>query len=349
MTRLRASLATYVRPPDVERNAVVTVLRVPPEAHGQRLDLFVQSQLKQTSRTRAQRIVGLSAYDDRGKRLRSNDRVRAEQRVLLWRAPWDETPVATEIAILYEDDHLLAVDKPAPLPVHPSARHYRNTLIRLLLDARKGAFLSLGHRLDRETSGVILLAKTRACERLLKRQFERRDAIAKSYLAITWGVPSLAKTEGRSFRYERSLELDPTSRLRVKMRPGRTPTALQAATRFEVLSEAHSNGRSYALVRAVLETGRQHQIRVHLADLGSPVVGDKLYGADESLFMRGADQALTPEDLAALELPRHALHAAEVALLHPMTGEQLVICAPLPADLASFWNALIRAENPEGY
>src|SRR5580700_8084105 len=132
MTRLRASETAYERPAGVDATAVVTVLRVPPEVEGQRLDVFVQSQLKRTSRTRTQEIISRSAYDARGKRLRSNDRVRAEQFVLLWRPAWDESPVPTDIGILYEDPHLLAVDKPPFLPVHPSARHYRNTLIRLL-------------------------------------------------------------------------------------------------------------------------------------------------------------------------------------------------------------------------
>jgi 23S rRNA pseudouridine1911/1915/1917 synthase len=340
MTRLRASHATFERPQGVGDDAVVTVLRVPPEVEGQRLDVFVQSQLKRTSRTRAQEIIGLSAYDVSGKRLRSNDRVRAEQHVLLWRPAWDETPTPTDIGILYEDDHLLAVDKPALLPVHPSARHYRNTLIRLLFDARPGEFLSLGHRLDRETSGVLLLAKTRACERALKKRFEKRDGIKKTYLAITWGVPSLALTHGDSFRYERSLELDPSSRLRVKMRLGETPTALHAVTHFEILDRVDANGRTYARIRCGLETGRQHQIRVHLKALGSPIVGDKLYGADERLFIRGADEELTPADLALLELPRHALHAAEIALPHPITGESLTITSPLAPDLAAFWEKL---------
>jgi 23S rRNA pseudouridine1911/1915/1917 synthase len=340
MTRLRASHSTFERPDGVDDKAVVTVLRVPPEVEGQRLDIFVQSQLKRTSRTRAQEIIGLSAYDVFGKRLRSNDRVRAEQHVLLWRPAWDDTPEETDIGILYEDDHLLAVDKPANLPVHPSARHYRNTLIRLLFDARPGAFLSLGHRLDRETSGVLLLAKTRACERALKQKFEKRDSIKKTYTAITWGVPSFAATHGPVFRFERSLELDPQSRLRVKMRLGESEDALHAVTHFEITDQIEANGRTYARIRCGLETGRQHQIRVHLKALGAPIVGDKLYGADERLFIRGADEELTPEDLALLELPRHALHAAEIALPHPITGEELTITSPLAADLAAFWQSL---------
>jgi 23S rRNA pseudouridine1911/1915/1917 synthase len=324
----------------VEESAVVTVLRVPPEVEGQRLDVFVQSQLRRTSRTRTQEIIEKSAFDARGKRLRSNDRVRAEQFVLLWRPAWDQIPNPTEIVVLYEDDDLLAVDKPPHLAVHPTARHYRNTLIRLLFDARPGAFLSLGHRLDRETSGVLLVAKTRECERALKRQFERRDSIQKSYVAITRGVPSLAGSESQSFRYERSLELDPTSPLRVKMRLGQTKEALSASTTFEILAQVHARGTTYARVLCGLETGRQHQIRVHLAALGAPVVGDKLYGVDPSLFVRAADDELTKEDHERLELPRHALHAVEIRLAHPITGAPLKVESPLGTDLEAFWSGL---------
>ena len=154
---------TAPRPPGVAEGSVVTIFRVPPEVAGQRLDVFVQSQLNRTSRTRAQAIVRASAYDGDGRKLVPNDRVRPEQHILLWRPPWDETPVPVDVPVLYEDEHLLAVDKPAMLPVHPTARYHKNTLIKVLQAARPGdAFLSLGHRLDRETSGVMLVSQARA-------------------------------------------------------------------------------------------------------------------------------------------------------------------------------------------
>ncbi len=119
------------------------------------------------------------------------------------------------------------------------------------------------------------------------------------------------------------------------------PKSLFAATRFDVEEVRDgANGTAYARVRCDLETGRQHQIRVHLADLGAPVVGDKLYGRDDRLFARAADGELTEEDLSSLELPRHALHAERLALAHPVTGAPLVVVAPLPRDMADFWRAL---------
>jgi 23S rRNA pseudouridine1911/1915/1917 synthase len=357
-----ASLGELPRPDEVAEGAVLSVFRVPPELAGQRLDVFLQGQLRRTSRTRTQFIVRNSAFDLRGRRLRPNHRVQADEHVLLWRPPWDEEPVPTEVPILFEDPHLFAVDKPALLPVHPTARYYKNTLIRILQDARPGAFVSLGHRLDRETSGVLLCAKSAPADRALKMRIEARDGVGKTYRAITWGVPDPARGESQdgsvapaqdgpgAFRYERSVELDPSGRFRVKMRLGLTPDALSAATRFLVEGvKTSASGRTYALVRCELETGRQHQIRLHLASLGAPIVGDKLYGPDDGCFARGADGELTEADLALLELPRHALHAARLTLAHPVTNEPLAIEAPLPADLADFWLSLSPgASIPDG-
>jgi 23S rRNA pseudouridine1911/1915/1917 synthase len=347
MSRLRSSEHLFTRPPGVAEGSVVSVFRVPPEVAGQRLDVFMHGQLRRTSRTRAQFIVRGSAYDASGRKLAPNDRVQPEQRILLWRAPWDEAPASVDLPVLYEDDHLLAIDKPALLPVHPTARYHRNTVIKVLQAARpQDPFLSLGHRLDRETSGVMLVSKTRDCDRALKKRLERRDRIDKSYVAITWGVPDRGDGS-RSFRYERAIELDRANPLGVKMRASDGPHALAAATFVDVReARGGSNGRIYSLVQCRLETGRQHQIRLHLASLGAPVVGDKLYGPDERAFARAADGELTAEDLGMLELARHALHAARLELAHPMTGRPLVVEAPLPADMVDFWGSLRVPAEP---
>jgi 23S rRNA pseudouridine1911/1915/1917 synthase len=341
MTRLRAFDSRPLRPAEVDEEAVASVFRVPPEAAGQRVDLFVQSQLHRTSRTRAQAIVRASAFDASGRRLKPNDRVHAEQKILLWRPPWDETPVPLDVPVLYEDEHLMAVDKPALLPVHPTARYHKNTLIKVLERARPEIeFMSLGHRLDRETSGVLLVSKSRECDRALKRLIQDRSEVEKAYLAVARGVPD--RGDGaRAFVCERRMEVDPDSPLRVKMRIGDGPESMTATTAIEVVEVRRSaEGQAYTLARCQLDTGRQHQIRVHLASLGAPVVGDKLYGYDDRAFARAADGELTDEDLERLEMPRHALHAARIALPHPMTGAPLRVEAPLPEDIASFWNAL---------
>lgn len=329
-----------VRPPHVPEDAILRVFRVPPECEGMRLDRFLPSRLRSTSRTRARAIIENSAFSFDGRPLRPSARLRGEDWVALWRPPFDELEAPEDLTILYEDEHILAVDKPPLMTVHPTARHHRHTVIKRLEAQRPGQYLSLIHRLDRETSGVLLVAKSPEADRAFKRQLEDRSLAAvraltsgeplatadKSYLAITWGVPP----EGF---IDEPLEADP-SPLRVKMRVSVRGPGLPARTAVRVLSRRGP----YALVRCELYTGRQHQIRVHLAHAGTPVVGDKLYGPDENLLARAADQALTPDDLARLELPRHALHAHEYRLEHCFTGQPLCITSPLPPDLRAFWD-----------
>lgn len=331
---------TVVRPAEVPEGSVVTVLRVPPESAGMRVDRFVQTQLKRTSRTRAAAIVARGAYSPEAKRLRGGDRVRAEQCILLWREPWDEQAPEVEIPVLYEDEDLVAVDKPPFIPVHPTARYHKSTVVKMLEVARKGEHLYLAHRLDRETSGVLLLTRNSVADRQVKVQFEERAEVTKRYLAVAWGWP-----EEDVFRVDAPLELDPTHRTKVKMRVARPGQGLPSATAFEVVGRrAHpESGRRYSLIRCTLETGRQHQIRVHLTSRGLPLVGDKLYGPDDALFTRGADGELTEVDREALELPRHALHAALLEINHPIHGGRVRVEAPLAADLQAFWDQLSDA------
>jgi 23S rRNA pseudouridine1911/1915/1917 synthase len=329
------------RPPDVAHDAILRVIRVPPESHGMRLDRFLSTQLRATSRTRAALIIENSAFSWQGRRLKPSDRVKGEDRIALWRPALDEAPPPTEITTIYEDDHLLVVNKPALMTVHPTARHHRHTVIRSLQLARPDQHLSLIHRLDRETSGILMLAKTPEADRLFKGQLEQRakaearaarrgdpvpERCDKVYLAITWGTPLGGLVN-------EPLCADP-SPLRVKMRTAPTGEGLAARTGVKVLSSVHN----YALVRCELYTGRQHQIRVHLAHLGTPIVGDKLYGPDEIYLARGADNELTEQDLAILELPRHALHSTFYRMNHPYTQREIEFEAPLPCDLSDFWN-----------
>jgi 23S rRNA pseudouridine1911/1915/1917 synthase len=333
---------TATHPPEVAAEATVRVFRVPPESAGMRVDVFLASVFRNTSRTRAKLIADNAVYTTLGRKLRSNDRVRAEEHVAVWRIPPDETDVPVDLPALYEDPHLVVIDKPPMIAVHPTARYHSITVIKLLEARSPGQFFSLIHRLDRETSGVLLCGKTKAADRAFKRMLEDRSIAAasggerrkqaillpirKTYLAITHGVPD----EGI---IDLPLERDSENSLRVKMRVA--AGALESRTRVSVVAVA--NG--YGLVSCGLLTGRQHQIRVHLSAVGCPVVGDKLYGPDDRLLARAADGELTAEDHERLELPRHALHAHRYELPHAVTGESLDLVSPLPADLDAFWRS----------
>jgi 23S rRNA pseudouridine1911/1915/1917 synthase len=245
------------------------------------------------------------------------------------------------LAILYEDEHLLALDKPAGLVVHPTGRHRDGTLVNALawhLAAEPPAVRpGLVHRLDRDTSGVLLVAKSRAAHAGLARAIKAL-ALQKDYLAVVYGRAPLVRG-----RIELKLLRDPLDRRRVAA--SRTE-GRSAATLYELLAESCPGSRDdggragwLSLLRCRLVTGRTHQIRVHLAALGLPIVGDPLYGEPRH---RGiADPAL-----AALcrDFPRQALHAWRLGLRHPVTGQALALRAPLPADL----DRLLRAAGLGG-
>ncbi len=258
-------------------------------------------------------------------------RVRAGQVWTLRRPAPVEPPVCRTFQVLHRDEHLLVLDKPAGLPVHPSARYHRGTLTALMRE-RLGPDHPwiMSHRLDRETSGVLLCARRGASAAAVARAFQDR-LVRKTYLAIVRGTlaPGLR-------RVDMPLGPAPGSIVRIKMGP--CPLARggrPARTDLEPLAWGRHDGVPVTLVRAWPRTGRQHQIRAHLAAIGAPILGDKLYGASDDAFVAMTEGRLSMAALGArVGWPRQALHAARLQLPHP-AGGTFTVCAPWPADLAA--------------
>ncbi len=271
-----------------------------------------------------QRVLKRAGFDSTGRPVKPNRLLAEGECIILFRPPPEEPDVPRHFGILFEDEWILAVDKPAGLPVHPTARYHRNTLTALLREKYGEDRPVLAHRIDSETSGVILCAKTRESERALKIMFADR-LVGKRYLAIVRGVPEPAES-----RIEVPLGPDTAGPIRVKM--AGDPEGLPALTEYRVLREIGDA----ALVECRPRTGRQHQIRAHMAHIGHPIVGDKMYGSDPTLFLEYIEQGLTEyiEDRAGAK--RHYLHAAAVFLSHPMTRNDLQIESPLPEDMEAF-------------
>ncbi|MFO0693518.1 MAG: RluA family pseudouridine synthase [Polyangiales bacterium] len=315
-------------PPGCDPDSILLSFPVVREQAGQRLDRFLQACIPRLSRTRANAIVRNCAYRETGVRRRPSDRVRYGETVIIVRPPMNEPDVSTAFGVLYEDEHILVVDKPAGLPVHPSASYHKKTLTYALRERYGDPAPQIAHRLDRETSGIVVCGRTLEAERVLKRLFEERE-MDKRYVAIVHGA--MPDDRGRI-----DLSMGPASEgLHVKMEV--REDGLHAVTDYEVLER--KAGASW--VALFPETGRQHQLRVHLSAIGHPIVGCKLYGPEgDQPFLDYIDEGMTPELEARLGHPRHALHAAGLVLPHPITGETLRLEAPVPDDLTALWARL---------
>jgi RluA family pseudouridine synthase len=240
---------------------------------------------------------------------------------------WDgsrilEPEVDEKISILYEDEWFVAVDKTGNLPVHPGGRYFNNTLVAMLED-RYGRKVYPVHRLDRETSGVILLAFDGRSAGDLSESLAKGS---KEYIALVHGnIPD------KEFIVDLPLGDDCESVVRKKRKAWSGGTQ-RAVTRFQKILTAGD----VSLVRCFPETGRQNQIRAHLLSTGYPIVGDKLYGRDETAFLAFIRHGLTARLEKRLLLPRSALHAAKLVFLHPQSGRKMIIRAPLPRMFSEF-------------
>jgi len=240
-----------------------------------------------------------------------------------------------ELHAVYEDENLLVINKPSGITVHPGGAFLFNSLITHLQEnfQTKEDFY-LCHRLDRETSGLLVIAKTRETASKVSHFFQKSDGrdLQKDYYAVVHGhIPE------KHFSITAPLGKDPESEIRLKMATlSKKAGGLSSRTDFQVLERFTSpSGHPLTALRCQLFTGRQHQIRVHLLSKGYPIVGDKLYGVPETIFFKTRDQAPTEEDLKTLLLPRHALHAWKMALPHPIKPLKLELTAPIPSDLGT--------------
>ena len=309
------------RPPGIDPDFLELEFIVRREYAGWRADLFIANRIPRLSRTRVQKILRKAAFDQDGRPVKPNRKLAEGERITIYRPAPEEPDVPRHFGVLYEDDSILAVDKPAGLPVHPTARYHLNTLTALLRERYGENRPILAHRIDSETSGVVLCAKTQATERELKIMFANHQ-VKKRYLAVVCGIPSPEKS-----RIELPLGLDTEGPIRVKM--ACRDDGLPSLTEYQVIKKMTDR----ALLECHPRTGRQHQIRAHLAHLGHPIVGDKMYGEDPTLFLDYLVKGLTPDIEKRAGAKRQALHAASVSFIHPHTQEQMLIESPLPEDI----------------
>src|ERR1700739_4683648 len=312
---------------------------VTPESAGLRLDRFVSSHSSELSRTRVQELIEAGLVLLNGKPAKDSHKVRADDVVEVTPTPRPAMKAEAEqipLDILYEDDDLIAVNKAAGMTVHAGAGNSRGTLVNALLG--RGQSLSQGgdplrpgivHRIDKETSGILLVAKNDFAHSKLADSFRERT-VQKTYLALLHG--SLAEEQGR---IELPIARDPVRRNRMTAkRAVSLPNARAARTDGRVLARIDST----TLVEVQLHTGRTHQIRVHFSALRHPVVGDTLYGASGQLHVGSTS-------LPALG--RNFLHAAKIGFAQPHTGEAIQVSAPLPAELRGYLTKLSEAAGED--
>jgi 23S rRNA pseudouridine1911/1915/1917 synthase len=314
-------------------------ITIAPSDHGIRLDRALQRQLPELSRTRLKQLMLSGQVASEGTPLRDPaQRASAGARlVVILPEPDEPAPAAQAIAldIRFEDAHLIVVDKPAGMVVHPAPGNQQGTLVNALL-AHCGPSLSgiggvrrpgIVHRLDKDTSGLLVAAKTEMAHRALSQDFALRR-IERAYGAIVWGVPAPAVGEivgniGRSPSNRKKMAVVVETR-------GRS-----AVTRYRVERRFGAEGIWHAaLIECRLLTGRTHQIRVHLSHIGHPLIGDPAYGTRARRSAAHSRGRAGEVGAAIANFPRQALHARLLGFIHPLTGEKLTFDSPMPADMA---------------
>jgi 23S rRNA pseudouridine1911/1915/1917 synthase len=330
---------------------------VPTEAAGQRLDQFLAAQMDGVSRSRVQLLMEQGDVLVNGKREKASLKLRGGERIDLTGephpAPLKATAENIPLHVIFEDDDLAVVDKPAGMMVHAGSGQNedvrsRGTLVNALLYRFKALSATGGdlrpgivHRLDKDTSGLIVVAKNDRTHAALAELFSSRH-IKKTYIALVQGA-----VEREKGTINAAVGRDPLRRTRMTARP--QENARSAVSHYEVIRRLATRFGKFTLVRVRIETGRTHQIRVHMASIGHPVVGDTLYGGSGQLTDQVASQAAQSKaarrkaEPEKLRLGRNFLHSARLEFMHPVTGKLLELEAPLPEDLESFLGSLESA------
>jgi 23S rRNA pseudouridine1911/1915/1917 synthase len=330
------------------QEAAIQTVMVSPENAGGRLDRVLAAELKNLSRSRLKALILAGQVSIEGRTVRDPAvEVNSGQAVTITVPPPEPAKPSGEnipLKIVYEDDALIVIDKPAGLVVHPAAGHASGTLVNALIAHCGDSLSGIGgvkrpgivHRLDKDTTGLMVIAKSDRAHRRLSAQFaeKREGPLERGYFAFVWRAPD--RPHGV---IDAPLERHPHAREKRAVREG----GREAVTHWQVLERyAGVDGRPVAaLLACELETGRTHQVRVHLAHIGHPIMGDETYATG---FKTKAAR-LMPAAREALEaLHRQALHAEHLAFEHPDTGEMLDFRAPLPPDLVRLLAGL-RAPN----
>jgi 23S rRNA pseudouridine1911/1915/1917 synthase len=340
------------------RMPVPRIIAVPPEAAGQRLEHFIATQLDGVSRSRVQLLLDQGDVLVNGAQSKPSLKLRGGEQILITGephpAPLKATPQNIPLDVVYEDKHLAVINKPAGMMVHAGAGETEdarnsNTLVNALLYRFKalsstGGELRPGivHRLDKETSGLIIVAKSDAAHARLAELFSTRQ-IHKTYIALVHGW-----VERQKGTITAALSRDPLRRTRMTTRPAENSRS--AITHYEVVQRLENRFGKFTLVRVRIETGRTHQIRVHMASVGHPVVGDTLYGAPSQLADQIALQAASrsarrKSEIEHLKLGRNFLHAERLQFVHPFTQKTLELEAPPAQELEAFLAAMTKSEQ----
>ena len=347
---------TAVHPDDTASTAAESGIRefvATADEAGQRLDRVLANRCEELSRARVQALIRQGHVTsasgtalDPGAKVKEGERFRIE---VPPPAPAEPEGEELPLVIVHEDADLIVIDKPAGLVVHPAAGHATGTLVNALI-AHCGDELSgiggvkrpgIVHRLDKDTSGLLVVAKSDKAHRGLAEQFASHGEdgrLTRTYEAFAWGIP-----QRRAGSIDASLGRSPTNRTRIAVRRG--ADGRRAVTHYEVMeSFASPDGKPIASrIKLALETGRTHQIRVHLAHIGHPVMGDPVYGAG----FKASAKHLSPDAQSALDkLGRQALHAAELGFEHPITGRSLHFTSPRPIDIEALYKTLL-APSPD--